>query len=289
MLPIDEIIRIARIVIVSVGGASFIIIALATWLGKIWSDKIYIRTSAKYEKEIETIKNRYTVDLEHLRAEISERRDLLNSLQGMLSSSYIASHERILESIEFLWNNVGRVREFTSSFHILYNIFFPKDYENIPVTNFEKLIPSMTDERFRDKIVSLQKDIENKRLFVGEKLWQLYSIYFAFAMRIAWKIFTEKEQGKVYNWDKDIDGTRDNHMFEVLQGAFTDDELNNIVANDPLRGVPQRIMNSLEIKMLSEMNELIFGRRLVDMSIEQQQRVMSLINSISYKTEKPAN
>lgn len=288
-MSLDELTRLARIILVSVGGTGAVIIALAGWLGKIWSDRIYIRTSAKYEKEIEDIRNRYTVDLEHLRAEISDRRDLLNSLQGMLSSSYMASHERILESIEFLWSNVGKIRNFASSYHIIYNLFSPLLYENTPVSKFEKLIPDITDEKFSESILSLQNGVENKRLFVGEKLWTLYSIYFLFAMRIAWKVSKEKEKGKVFNWNKDIDGTRDNHLLGILQGAFTDDGLNTIVESDPSCGVPQRIMSALEIKILNEMNELIFGRRLVDTSIEQQQRIMSLIDSASYKTEKPVN
>ncbi|MBM4422860.1 MAG: hypothetical protein FJ030_05640 [Chloroflexi bacterium] len=287
----SEILRLAitfvTTLLASVGGVSVIILGLATWLGKIWSDKIYIHTSAKYEKEIEDLKNRYSADLEYLRAEISERRDLLSSTQNALSSGYASSHERILESIEVLWRTIVETRDFTSSFHLIYNILSPHHYENIPVSKLENVLPNMTDEKFGERVKSLQKDIQNKRPFVGEQLWGLYRIYFAFALRLAWKIIKERQQGKVYTWDVDIDGRRDSHLLDSLQGAFTDDELSSIVEKDRACGVPQRVMDALELKMLNEMNELIFGKRLVSMSIEQQQRVTHLLYSIDRAGEKP--
>lgn len=283
------VVTVATTLVASVGGASVIILGLAAWLGKIWSDKIYIRTSAKFEKEIEELRNRYSADLEYLRAEISERRDLLNSLQNALSSGYTSSHERILESIEALWGKIVETREFTSSFHFIYNLLFPRHYENTPVSKFVNILPKMTVEELAEHVQSLQKDIRNRRPFVGEKLWGLYSVYFAFALRLAWKIVKEREQGKVYNWDKDVDGTRDNHLLDILQSAFADDELSSIVEKDPTCGVPTRVLDALELKMLNEMNELIFGKRLVSMSLEQQQQITNLLDSIGQTSEKPVD
>jgi hypothetical protein len=281
------IVTIATTLVASVGGASVIILGLAAWLGKIWSDRIYIRSNAKYEKEIEEIKSHYSADIEHLRAEISERRDLLNSLQNALSSGYTSSHERILESIQALWNKVVEIREFTTSFHFIYNILLPRHYENTPLSKFEKILPKMTGGKLAEHVQSLQKDIRNKRPFVGEKLWGLYSIYFTFALRLAWKVIEERERGKVYDWNTDIDGTRDTYLPEILKSALTDDEFKSIVEKDPTCGVPERIMNALEIKMLNEMNELIFGKRLVSMSIEEQQRITGLLSTIGYAKERP--
>lgn len=283
------VVRIAIAIVGSVGGAGVIILGLSAWLGKVWSDRIYVQSRAKYEKEIEDLRARYSTDLEHLRAEISERRDLLNSLQNALSSGYALSHERILESIQVLWNNIVEIREFTSSFHYVYYILLPREFENTPVSKFERILPEMTDENFYEHIRSLQKDIKNYRPLVGEKIWGLYSIYLAFALRLAWKIVKEREQGTVYNWDKNVDGTADDYLLEILQHTFTAAELESIIGEDPTGGVPQRLMDYLEIQIINEMNELIFGKRLVSMSIEEQQRITSLMSSIGDAKEKPIN
>jgi hypothetical protein len=287
----DEIVKlivtIATTLVASVGGASVIILGLASWLGKVWSDRIYIHSSAKYEKDIEEIKSRYSADLEYIRAEISERRDLLNSLQMALSSGYTSSHERILEAVQSLWDKIVEIREFTSSFHLIWNILLPRHYENTPISKFEKMLPSLTTAEFTERLQSLDKGIQNKRPFVGEKLWGLYSVYYVFALRLAWKVMEEKQKGKVYDWNKDIDGTPDTHLIETLHSALTDAELKGIIEKDPKCGVPQRLMSALEIKMLNEMNELIFGKRFVSISIEEQQRISGLLHPISNRVEIP--
>jgi len=102
---------------------------------------------------------------------------------------------------------------------------------------------------------------------------------------MVWKVIKERSNGKIYEWSKDIDGSHDDHLFRVLQGAFDDTELETIIGDDP-RNAPARIMDALELKMLAEMNELIFGRRLVSMTIEEQQRINSLLRPIGDLEEK---
>lgn len=240
------------------------------------------RNLEKYKAELQAASDR---ELERLRAELAERRDFLNTLLSVLSSGYLASHERILTTIEFLWSKVCGLRDLSLKCLPVYTLLRPEQYEDMSISQLKGLLPDMTEEEFfQDQASFLSKDNE-KRPFVGESLWRIYRIYSAFVGRLVWKVIAERSKGKIYEWSKDIDGSHDDHLFRVLQGAFDDIELKTIIGEDP-RNAPARIMDALELKMLAEMNELIFGRRLVSMTIEEQQRINSLLRPIGNLEEK---
>src|SRR3989442_62336 len=75
-MNINEIVKTVLALIGALGGAAVIVGSLAAWLGKVWADKLFLKESAKYQKEIEDFKNQSTTELEHLRADITEKRDL---------------------------------------------------------------------------------------------------------------------------------------------------------------------------------------------------------------------
>jgi hypothetical protein len=289
---IQLIITIATTVIASIGGAGIIILGLSSWLGKIWADRLYLRTNAQYAKEIEGIKSqyaqqieevksRYSVELERLRADIAQRRDFFNSSMGALSSGYISSHERILTAIEALWNKTLEIRQFTSNFFFFYSILLPSEYSSLASGKIKNVLPDMTPAEFDEKVVQTVQSIDNIRPFLGEKLWQLYRIYQAFSIRSALKIVKRKQQDTLYQWDKDFDGKRDTAMYEMLKEIFTDDELETLIkSSQPFAPLPN-ILSAIEFKIATEMNEWIFGRQLVKMSIEEQQRIEKLLNSTS--------
>jgi len=57
-MKILEVFSIAGATLGSVGGAALIIVALSTWLGKVWASRILEKDRLKYESELEQIKNR---------------------------------------------------------------------------------------------------------------------------------------------------------------------------------------------------------------------------------------
>jgi hypothetical protein len=85
---------------------------------------------------------------------------------------------------------------------------------------------------------------------------------------------TQKKDSKLYAWHKDEHGQPDVHLLDILKIVLSEDELNQIL-NVPI-GAPSRILDLLKSKMLSEMNELVFGSRMLSMSIEEQQKIATL-------------
>jgi len=282
-LYMGEIIKTVLAVIGALGGAAVVVGGLAAWLGKVWADRLFLKESARYQKEIEDLKNQYTIELEHIRAEISERHDLLANTHSALSSGYAASHERIIQAMEELWKTVKNIGSFVSPQIFFYQILAPEEYNNLDVDQQKKVLTIRPQVEIDDHMMKVGQSMEDKRIFIGEKLWLLFYIYRAISYRLLLKVVEQKKNGKFYEWNKDSDGKRD-YMENMLLLVFTKKELDTIIA-PPIQGadkfgIPQRILDSLERKMLDEMNEWMFGKRLLNMSIEEQQRVSALLKSV---------
>lgn len=286
-MSIDEILKIvlstAAAVIVSVGGASVIILGLSTWLGKVWAERIYLKNSSYYNKELEKLKNYYAIELEQLKSEISQRQDLLSTSLNAFSSGYTSSRERTLVAIETLWKKVLEIRGQVLGVTFFYSILLPSEYLEVASNETNKVIPKINPDEFENSFIQMSTELDELRPFLGESLYRLYYIYRAFAYRQAFKVLRRKVKEIIYEWDKDFDGKEDSAMYQTLKEVLTEEELQVIIRNSQPFAPVQGILNAIELKIVAEMNEWIFGRQLAKMSIEEQQRISKLLNSISSK------
>lgn len=262
--------QIVVAIVISVGGSGMIILGVSAWIGKYLSDRFLLRASAKYTKELEDIRNRYTAELEQLRAEFAERRDLYSSVMDMLSSGYSAAHQRIVVAHEVLWKRLLEIREFASSYLFFYWLVRPHEYDSI--LRRGDVIPRTTEDDFNHQARNLSQELEAHRPFLGEKLWLLYQVYHTFALREVFKVVKGVAKGKLYEWDKNLDGHDDIATMRLLRSVFAESELKNVMDTTEI-GVPQRIMALIELQILVEMNRWLFGKQLVEMGIEERQRV----------------
>ena len=209
--------------------------------------------------------HRFEKELERFRTELSARRDLLASQFRSLSDIHAASHERVLESIEFIWRKVLATRDFTGPFLGLY-----QGPVGVPVK-----APGMkvTAADFDTAVAHCWGGVRERRPFVGEPIWMLFGVHFLFATHLARKASETAHVPQVRVWDRTSDGAYDDFPHQVLKDAFTDEELSGIVTAVP-SSVPQRVLTILEAKILDAMNEVLFGRRLVEMGLPQYLRTM---------------
>jgi len=278
----EELIKLLWTILGSVGGTSVIIIGLSSWLGKIWAERIYQNTQLRQQKEIEELKHKYSTELEHLRSEITARRDLLNVILNSLSSGYSLSQARTLQAVEAIWAGILNIREFSSILLFPHTVIYPAEFEKLPFSKIDEMLPQVSIAQYAEKIHNVSKDVENHRPFVGEKLWKLFSINNVFIGRLATKTIICREKGHFYPWDKDVDGKLDTHLFESLQSVFKEDEFKQILNSEPLE-IIQRITWSIEKQILDEMNELCIGRKYVSLSIDEKQRIENLLGSLYNK------
>jgi len=107
---------------------------------------------------------------------------------------------------------------------------------------------------------------------VGERLWLRFFVLQSFAGRMAWKTVVERDRGEFYTWRRDPQGKPDHFMFATL-ARVAPEEIMQTVKDTKQTLLPERILQYLEGELLIAMNDLIFGRRLIDDTIEQYQRL----------------
>ena len=61
----EQAFEIAQAVLVSVGGASFILFVLSNWLGKVWANRLMTEERAKHESDLAELKAKLQKEAEH--------------------------------------------------------------------------------------------------------------------------------------------------------------------------------------------------------------------------------
>lgn len=277
-MPIDwnSVLQIVLTFLASMGGAGVVLAALMAWIGRIWENTISIRLTAQQNKELEALRNSYSIELEKLRAEVARQRDTLGNISTAISSGYMATHPHIVDAIKDLWSNILEVGKLSSTYFLIHSVLTGDQIEKLTPEFSAKQIHISRDD-FDRQFVELSNKVEISRPFVGERLWTIYHVYQAFALRTCIKMhLTQKKNGKLYAWHKDEEGRSDTFLFDTLRIVLAEDELKRIT--DMKIGAPSQVLNLLKNKMLSEMNELVLGRRMLSMSIEEQQKITEMLS-----------
>lgn len=71
-MELIEYVKLATAFIVSIGGASIVVIGLAKWFGDFLSKRLLDSYNNKHEQELERIKNKYATELEETRSAIEK-------------------------------------------------------------------------------------------------------------------------------------------------------------------------------------------------------------------------
>lgn len=107
----EEIFKIAAAIIFSFGSAGAIIFSLATWLGKVWANRIFEQDRAKYAGEIEKIKVDFQKELEGYKGQLEISKLLLNRYSEnqfpLYNEIWIALYELRI-SADSLWREVNK-------------------------------------------------------------------------------------------------------------------------------------------------------------------------------------
>ena len=107
-----DIVSIAAAIIVAVGGAGAVIIALSAWLGKVWATRIAEQERAQHATELEKYRSELSELTAHRQDAVIRRRDiyadLAASMRVLLGKQRVASDDQIREflrayDVSFLW------------------------------------------------------------------------------------------------------------------------------------------------------------------------------------------
>lgn|SRR3989338_461462 len=74
----SDIFKVIGSVIFSIGGASALIFFFSSWLGKVWANRILADDKAKYQREIEVLKNNFNKQLVYYKSQLELARASLS-------------------------------------------------------------------------------------------------------------------------------------------------------------------------------------------------------------------
>lgn len=261
--------------LVSVGGSLVVCLAVGRWVLERIGKKMEITWTGQVNRELEAFRNQNTAELEQLRSELVERRDDLASIRSALAVGHAASHDRVVESIGKLWTAMLRIRDFAGRMTVVHDFVLPNEFED--QRHHYKLldmVPDHSDQSFMEEVQSLDPEIEPLRPFLGESLWRKYYVYRAFALRIAWNAHHGKQLGKLRPWDMSDKGELDTSLFQLLRIVLDDREIGELA---PLPfAAPRALFDAMELKILDDMNEWLFGRRMASLTVEALRMVRTL-------------
>ncbi|MHB8276916.1 MAG: hypothetical protein ACYDIA_04600 [Candidatus Humimicrobiaceae bacterium] len=267
----NELLKQIYIGAAAVGGWAVITFAFAEWIGARIAQRLNLKWTKEKEKEIEKLKSDLTRD-----------RDILNSTISAFSRQYQVSQNRRLTSLENLWKNIIKLREFNGPLQLFFNILQPQEYQNaLREDGFNISLQSISFENISYLLKEISSSVEISRPYLGIKLWSFFFIYRAFIGRIVVVFDKGRKESNIKPWYDD------KHTMEVLSLALNKEELERISANKLL--FLNYAVDSLEQKILNEIEDIITGHSISELSIDQARRNIQRIEDINIEIAKSHN
>ena len=157
------------------GGANVILVALITWVGKIWMDKMIENERRKTEE----LKNSLTQEREKynqvLKTQLDQSRFLFEKTISFVSDNQKIVGEKRLLAFEKLWKIIRELRRF-APFYLDYILSNEQELlrEN-PI--LKSKIDDIKEQEFIDEAQNISSESESLRIYVPETIWQIYSSY----------------------------------------------------------------------------------------------------------------
>ena len=189
MSNILEVWNITGAIIAAFGGAGVIVIALSSWLGKVWASRLMEKEKAEHSKELEKLKSDFTQDTEKYKLQL-KKSELFFEKQyhaatefGKFYFTFMPKRENEFEE----WEDAARqitsgfreYRRVLTEFEMSYNILFDEKF--IPLVNdCQNIIQSYYDDKSKhDREEQDEKLWDDKRWVHGDrfykKLTELYT------------------------------------------------------------------------------------------------------------------
>jgi len=206
-LEISEVVNIGLAILTSLGGATLILFAFSSWLGKVWASRILDTEKNKLASELELIK--------------TNNHNFINAI-GVSNSLYIESQKAFaaerISAIKSLWAEVMTLRSKKPSAIVFLDLLRFQDYKEIyqnPKLNYfdDELSPSAISE-----LVSV--DVEKFRPFIDEISYSYFWSYRALIGRVSNYVKVIRDEGQPKNpWQEDAG------VIEVIKPIFDAAEL----------------------------------------------------------------
>jgi len=193
-MDLQAVFQVVVKILLALGGAGFIIIACASWLGKVWASRILVADRLKYGQE-----------LERVRSDLEAQRRLLQGELDKAIHVHRVHFETEFRALSDIWAKLSALRAAMGELRPVMDIF---DADEDPAERFTRRLTAFT-RAFNDFL----RAVDDQSPFYPEEIFQELSTALQIARRELLSVSIEKpEQNK--DWYKE---GRAN--FEALVGS----------------------------------------------------------------------
>jgi hypothetical protein len=179
----------AKEITLLLGGTSIVLVAIITWLGKIWMDRILENERRKTQVVVEQLKNSLTLEREKLnivlKTQLDQSRYFFEKTVSFFSENQKSIHEKRLLSFEQIWKTVQKFKQLAP---FLLDFLLEEEYKLIKTNPKLKAFLQGYDEKELLKQCNLiDSEIESHRIYIPALIWQLYYSYRLISIRPMFK------------------------------------------------------------------------------------------------------
>ena len=245
-------------IIALLGGWSVISVAIIKWITDLITNKINVSWDKKVKE-----------DLMFLKDELSQNRLLIENSISNYSSTQQITHNKKLDAVEVLWENVLYIRDTCGSAITFYKLLEPAEYKSL--YEGDKIKQWFGDISRKDISIMLTKtdNVEKYRLYFGEPLWMLFFVYRAFIGRITVLLIEGIEKSDIIDW------TKDKSTISLLENILSNEEMENL--NNILPIAMHNLLAILENKIIHEINKVVSGQKASEETFENAKKISHLM------------
>ncbi len=243
------------------GGGTVLATGIATFVANLFQKKTAIAWQEKANHKLTELKQQ--IEKDKLRLE-----SVLSHYSGVYS---VAQEERI-KAANAVWAATFKVREIGSSAVFFYSILTENEYdESIKKPSFHAAAYKTGINELTNVLYNTLQDIEKLRPLIGERLWNLFSVYGSFSGRLAYKLRDQADKGHILPWHED------KGIQQFISVLFSSEEQKRIDYKTPL-GL-QSVVWQIESKIVFECSRIISGKIAISESIEQTGKIRTMLET----------
>ena len=213
-----------------------------------------------------SIKHEYDSKLLELKNALEKDSAALALIQNHYRTTNAAGHDKVLNSISYLWNSIVELRKIKPSILTISDVLveseFGEDFGNHQHENVIDITEDDINKLFSGKL----ETVSEHRLFAGE----LLSSYFYSYQRIIGRISIVIQKGRM---NKNVPLWWEDEICKSVISAVCNEKEKEVFNQLRFQKI-NWLLNHIEQKFLSAANQIISGESSIDKAFEQSARIM---------------
>lgn len=222
-----------------------------------------------------SIKLEYDSRLLELKNALEKESSALAVIQSHYRATNSAGHEKVLKSIEALWNGVVEIKKIKPSMLTFVDVLFEDEFGEKLGNHQNKSFIDITDDDILNLLSGKLEGISEHRLFADELIYSFFASYQRLIARISIVIKKGREDRDVPLW------WEDRICENVIYSVCTKEEIVNF------KGLEFNkigwLLDLIEQKFLYNANQVISGAISIDNAFEKSNRIMKMYNNESLR------